>query len=959
MTFNDWLLNEPAARAVAWALLQFVWQGALIGIVVALGLAALRRSAPDVRYVVAAVGLALMLTVPVVTAVQTWQSGRPSEPDTPILVTGAVSVERTTAPQTGSASREAESRAAPLAAAADAPRPFDWTPWQPALLIVWLCGVLVLTLRLLTGWVWVQRMKAEGTAPARQHWVDIASRLCRYLHIRRDVRLLESTRVDVPTVIGWLKPVVLLPATAMSGLAPSQLEAILAHELAHVRRHDYLVNLLQTLVETLLFYHPAVWWLSHRIRVEREHCCDDLAVSLCGDPYAYAQALADLEERRGTSGRLVLAVNGGPLLARVRRLLGAPSHAGACPAWVAGTAAALLVATIVAGVLAQDLAQDPPLEPVGSRMALAGQPTVAPVPPAPPTPPAPPQLDALDRALADLGPAFADLAPALAALGPALASIEPALASLAPALASLQPALAQIDEHLFDDIARELEARAHEIAAEAAAAQAEVLAHGPEIERAMEAARGTLAAQTASMAAALEMAERAAEQGAAIASAEHEEALASAAAALAGAAMSLEAQRDDAEHSMRWSNGKERLEIDVRGRVEFTDDDSDVKSLSPGGRLRIKDGGWFGGRTVEFTADGSGAITRRFWSGRSEQPFEPEGRKWLAEALPRIIRQTGLGAEARVARIYGAKGIDGVLAEIGLIEGSWGKRVYFTELLKIAKIDGPSAARILSQAGREIDSDFELATLLIGSTDRLMVDDGSRRAFFDAARTIESDFEMRRVFSSVLKSGAPAPEAVAMMLDASAAIGSDFEAASLLVDVAKAGRLDDRTRASFFRALATVDSDFEARRVLSALARTGPDAATTTAMLEAATALGSDFEAASFLLDVANATAIEGEIRAPFFKAAEGIESSFERGRVLKAVAARPGASPETVLAVLQAARGMNSSHETSQVLLAVAERHPLSGAARDAYIDAAERLGDFEQGRAMSALVKGERARR
>ena len=107
----------------------------------------------------------------------------------------------------------------------------------------------------------------------------------------------------MPTVIGWLKPVVLLPASALAALTPQQLEAILAHELAHIRRHDYLVNLLQTLVETLLFYHPAVWWLSRRIRIERENCCDDLAVSLCGDPVAYAAALADLEALRSSTAR--------------------------------------------------------------------------------------------------------------------------------------------------------------------------------------------------------------------------------------------------------------------------------------------------------------------------------------------------------------------------------------------------------------------------------------------------------------------------------------------------------------------------------------------------------------------------------------------------------------------------------------------------------------------------------
>ncbi len=97
------------------------------------------------------------------------------------------------------------------------------------------------------------------------------------------------------------------------------------------------MNLLQTLVETLLFYHPAVWWLSRRIRIERENCCDDLAVSLCGDPYAYARALADLEELRADSSRLVLAATGGSLLYRVRRLIGAPSHAGRGPGWLAGS----------------------------------------------------------------------------------------------------------------------------------------------------------------------------------------------------------------------------------------------------------------------------------------------------------------------------------------------------------------------------------------------------------------------------------------------------------------------------------------------------------------------------------------------------------------------------------------------------------------------------------------------
>lgn len=161
--------------------------------------------------------------------------------------------------------------------------------------------------------------------------------LARRMGIARVVELVESSAVTVPAVIGWLRPVILVPASALAGLSPQQLEAILAHELAHVRRHDYLVNLLQTVVETLLFYHPAVWWVSAQVRRERENCCDDLAVAVCGDRLGYARALANLEGLRSPSPRLALAADGGSLVDRVRRLVGAPARSRR--PWLAGVLA--------------------------------------------------------------------------------------------------------------------------------------------------------------------------------------------------------------------------------------------------------------------------------------------------------------------------------------------------------------------------------------------------------------------------------------------------------------------------------------------------------------------------------------------------------------------------------------------------------------------------------------------
>ncbi len=145
----------------------------------------------------------------------------------------------------------------------------------------------------------------------------------------------------MPLVIGWLRPVILLPASALSGLTPDQLEAILAHELAHVRRCDYLINAFQNVVETLMFYHPAVWWISSCIREEREQCCDDLVVSACGDRVTYARALLFLEEARGLP-RLAFAANGGSLIYRVRRLLGISSES--CPPSAAELTGIALVA---------------------------------------------------------------------------------------------------------------------------------------------------------------------------------------------------------------------------------------------------------------------------------------------------------------------------------------------------------------------------------------------------------------------------------------------------------------------------------------------------------------------------------------------------------------------------------------------------------------------------------------
>ncbi len=154
----------------------------------------------------------------------------------------------------------------------------------------------------------------------------------------------------MPLVIGFLRPVILMPVGLLAGLPAAQVEALLLHELAHIRRYDYLVNLLQIFVEGLIFYHPAVWWMAGVIRAERENCCDDLVVATQGDAYQYASALAALEHNRGDARQPALAANGGSLVKRIRRLLAQPETPRSALTPI--LSAAILSVTMVAALAA-------------------------------------------------------------------------------------------------------------------------------------------------------------------------------------------------------------------------------------------------------------------------------------------------------------------------------------------------------------------------------------------------------------------------------------------------------------------------------------------------------------------------------------------------------------------------------------------------------------------------------
>ena len=197
----------------------------------------------------------------------------------------------------------------------------------PVVVSVWLVGVGFFVARLAAGWWHVRRLYKSTLRSPGSHLQQMADVVAERIGLRRLVHIVDSDLLDTPTALGWIRPVVLVPVAVVAQLTPMQVEAILAHELSHIQRHDYLVNLIQSVCEVFFFYHPAVWWLSARIRSEREHCCDDTAVKVCGDAVLYVKALKQLEEarkpaaERSQQSRLVFAATGGSLVGRVRRLL--------------------------------------------------------------------------------------------------------------------------------------------------------------------------------------------------------------------------------------------------------------------------------------------------------------------------------------------------------------------------------------------------------------------------------------------------------------------------------------------------------------------------------------------------------------------------------------------------------------------------------------------------------------
>jgi beta-lactamase regulating signal transducer with metallopeptidase domain len=308
-------------EALGWTLIHFCWQAAVIALLYRGVDASLAKARSNVRYVVSLTTLLSMFAVSVVTF--GYEAMRSSENrvkmQTPVTVAssgGSIEV----APGKVADSGVDVAFSGPLDISADIVRVM---PWLDAF---WLLGVLCLSVRTVGGWWLLQHVRRNALVQVPASVLKTFTRLAARMGIRQHVDLRACERIAGPLAMGIVRRLVLLPASALTSLTAEQLEVVLAHELAHIRRADYLWNMLQTMIETLFFFHPAVWWVSNSLREQRELCCDDAALACCSDPMVYATALLCLEEQRGSRLHLAMALDGHQaafgLKTRIVRILG-------------------------------------------------------------------------------------------------------------------------------------------------------------------------------------------------------------------------------------------------------------------------------------------------------------------------------------------------------------------------------------------------------------------------------------------------------------------------------------------------------------------------------------------------------------------------------------------------------------------------------------------------------------
>lgn len=396
------------------------------------------------------------------------------------------------------------------------------------------------------------------------------------------------------------------------------------------------------------------------------------------------------------------------------------------------------------------------------------------------------------------------------------------------------------------------------------------------------------------------------------------------------------------------------VELTATADFKLTDDFTDIAEIDDGGSVVVEQRTGDTRRRVTIRP-ATGGLERRWYVNDIERPYDAEARAWLKATLTELLRRTGYAAEARSQWILETRGVDGVFEEIAQLEGDYSRRIYYQALVADGKAAPATVTRVVTQAGSELSSAYDLAELLVLVGRVYPLSDPLRAAFVAAADHLDSDYERHRVLAVVL-AGRNLPDEVASAVLASAGgISSDYDLAEVLIVLMGKHPITEGMREAFFRAVDGIDSDYDRHRVLATLLAQNPPAAPSlvAAAVRSAGRISSDYDRAEVLTQVATSYEVDEAVREPFFAATDQIGSDYDHARVLTALAERPRLSPSILASYIASARRIASSSDRAGVLIALAQSTKLTPELRRAYVEAANEIdSDYDRTRALAALA-------
>jgi beta-lactamase regulating signal transducer with metallopeptidase domain len=404
---------------------------------------------------------------------------------------------------------------------------------------------------------------------------------------------------------------------------------------------------------------------------------------------------------------------------------------------------------------------------------------------------------------------------------------------------------------------------------------------------------------------------------------------------------------------LRYSADGCTLELEAQGDFRLTADFSDVARIDAGGSVIVTARDGADKRRVEMRP-GPDGVAHRYFVGEAERPYDAEARAWLTATLTELLRRTGYAADARSRWILQTRGPEALFQEIAQVSGDYAKRQYYQALIADGRLDPAGVARVVTQAGSEIASDYDLAEVLVLVASRYPLNEPARTAFVTAADHVQSDYDRHRVLAVVLAGKILPDDLAAAVLGSAGGIQSDYDLAEVLIVLIQKHPITPALSAAFFQAVDGIESDYDRRRVLATLlAQREMPPALVAGALTAVGGISSDFDRAEVLVQVAEGPGVDDTSRPAFFAAADGIGSDHDHARVLTALSEHPGMTDPVATAVIASARRIGSDYDCANVLVAVAQHVRLSGALREAYIAAANSIGsESDRNRALAALA-------